>query len=84
MEYLKMTFPNRPLRLSHLFRAGLVLLVLANIARFFLYSSAKFPAWMTHGVTGLLYGLSIALLLSGLVRNSRRECRTETNARSGA
>ena len=47
-------------------RVGMASLVLASLARWFLHPNAILSANWTDGVTGFLYGVSIASLLQSL------------------
>lgn len=75
-----MTFRNRSKNLSPPIRIGLVLLALANIGRLL---TIHRPGSFTDAAVGMLYGMSIALLLLGLIRKNRCS-RSTAGLRSGA
>lgn len=65
-----------------LFRTGLVFVIVANTTRFLLHHSARLPESLADGIVGFFYGIAIALfgiaialMLWGMVRN-RRQCKT--------
>lgn len=49
-------------------RIGMFFLILANLSRYFLKPGGVLTEDWTDGLTGLFYGLSIALLLLSVVR----------------
>jgi ABC-type multidrug transport system permease subunit len=51
--------------------AGLIFLGIASLAKWFLQPASGLPEDWTDGVVGLLYGISIGLMLLGIWRNSR-------------
>jgi hypothetical protein len=51
-------------------RTGLVFLILANLAKWFLHPSAGLSERFVDGALGLLFGISIGCLLLGLRRSS--------------
>ncbi len=55
-----------------LIQIGLLLLVLANCARYFLHPGPVLTDRYTDFINGILYGLSIALLGWGVILNGRR------------
>jgi hypothetical protein len=52
-------------------RAGLTALLLASLARWFLRPSASLTPSLVDTVTGLLYGVAIALMLRAVWLNRR-------------
>lgn len=52
-------------------RLGLLFLVFASLARLFLHPTARFSEGAVDGATGMLYGLSIGLMLLGIYLKSR-------------
>ena len=60
---------NKPIRI------GLIFLILASAARWFLRPSAALSEDLVDGLTGFLYGVCIATLLLGIWRASRRSQR---------
>jgi len=61
--------PNK--RFNPLVQVGLVFLVLASIARWKLHPATTSGQDIADAVTGLLYGLSIGLMLFGIMRSKR-------------
>jgi hypothetical protein len=53
-------------------RAGMVFLILASLARWFLHPSAGLSANVVDATTGLLYGVAIGLLLLSLAMGRGR------------
>jgi hypothetical protein len=53
-------------------RAGMLSLILASLARWFLHPSAGLSANVVDATTGFLYGLAIAFLLLGLAMGRGR------------
>jgi hypothetical protein len=52
---------------------GLVFLILASLANWFLQPGDAISDQWTDGIKGLLYGLSIGFMLLGIWRNSHRD-----------
>jgi hypothetical protein len=61
-----MVLKNRLKDRNTMMRIGLVCLVLANLAHWFLRPSARFGQGLVDGTFGLLMGLSIGCLLMSL------------------
>lgn len=59
-------------RFNPLIRIGLVFLIVASLARWFLPKIAGLSPQLVDVATGLLYGLTIGCLLFGILRDSRR------------
>ncbi len=76
-----MTLRNRLKEPNTLMRIGLVCLVLGNLSRF-VHPSSNFPADLIDGMTGLLFGVSIACLLMS-IRLRGRHCSGTTAAETG-
>ena len=65
---------NRSLCLHGIFQTGMILFIIANVARWVL-SAPRGPAWPQDAVDaglGLLFGISIGCMLVGLAARSRR------------
>ena len=58
-------------RLNAPIRLGLVFLAIGNLMHLFLHPSARFGQDAIDGVTGLMLGISIGLMLLGLTRGRR-------------
>ena len=56
---------------STMFRAGSLFLVAASLWKWFVHPSASFGDGPVDGITGLLYGISIASLLMSIRRKAR-------------
>jgi hypothetical protein len=56
---------------------GLIFLGLASLSKWFLHPSALLSDQWTDGITGLLYGISIGLMLLGIWTRNRRDCSDE-------
>ena len=63
-----MTLRNRAKNLGGLFRAGLLIFVIANLARWLASSKPLVSESLLHGGVGVLYGLSIVLMIAGFPR----------------
>lgn len=59
-------------KVSRTVAAGLFLQVLANLTRWGLHPTGHISANTLHGIVGLLYGVSIGLLLVGVRRHARQ------------
>jgi len=57
------------MRLTPLIRIGLVFLILASLAHWFLRPTTTSGRDLADATTGLLYGLSIGCILLGIWRN---------------
>ena len=53
-------------------RVGLVLMILASVAKYFLHPTAHFGEGWADGTIGLLYGLCIGCLLLSIRLRGRR------------
>jgi hypothetical protein len=53
-------------------RTGFIFLILANLSRWFLHPSARLSESWTDGFTGFPYGITIALIITGIWKNGRR------------
>jgi hypothetical protein len=53
---------------------GLVFLAIANIGSYVMRRSGQYPESMVDGVSGLLFGIAIGLLLLGIAFGSRERC----------
>ena len=62
----KMKDPNLVMRL------GMAFLIVAMLANYFLHPGARFSEGLTDGLKGLLYGLSIGLLLLSVRLKTRK------------
>jgi CHASE2 domain-containing sensor protein len=51
---------------------GLAFLVVASLTKWFLKPGAVLSVGWTDGIIGLMYGISIGLMLLGIWRNSRQ------------
>ena len=67
-----MKLSNRPKDPDTVIRIGLVFLILASLAHWFLRPGANLSEDFTDGATGFLYGVSIGCVLLGLELNRRR------------
>jgi hypothetical protein len=57
---------------SLLMRCGMEFLILASLANYFLHPATRFSQGATDGMKGLLYGISIGLLLLSVWRRGRK------------
>jgi len=60
------------MKLTPMIRLGLVFLILASAARWFLHPASASGKDLADGVTGLLFGLAIGCVLLGIWRARRR------------
>ena len=67
-----MKFFNRRPQLNTLTRTGLVFLVIANAASFFMLPSSHLPRLLADAIVGLFYGVAIVFLLRGIERSRNR------------
>lgn len=63
---------------SVLLRLGMLFLLLASAAHWFLHPAGSLGRELGDGVTGLLFGLSIALNLQAVRLARRRRCRKKS------
>jgi hypothetical protein len=66
-----MMFPNRRKKLGLTLNAGLVLLVIANVAAYFMQRGDHISESVSDGVSGWLFGMAITTLLIGIRRKNR-------------
>jgi hypothetical protein len=65
--------PSRPRRaLNGRIRLGMIFLVIASLWRWFVHPGPHLSSNVTDGVAGVLYGISIGCLLTGLRSNALR------------
>lgn len=55
-----------------LMRLGMVFLILASLANYFLHPTSRFSEGALDGTKGLLYGLSIGFLMLSVWRRGRK------------
>lgn len=60
-------------RLNGRIQMGLVFLVLGSLWRWLVHPSARLSSGWVDGIAGILYGISIGCLLTGLRRNTLRD-----------
>ncbi len=68
-----MNFQIRFKEPKFMFRIGAACLLLANLSRWFLHPTADFSRGLLDGVTGMLFGLAIGLMLVAVRLNCRQK-----------
>jgi len=79
-----MTFRNQMKEPNNLMRLGLVCLVLGILSQRFVHPSSHLSAAFIDGMTGFLFGVSIACLLMSIRLKGRRRTGTTPRMETGA